>query len=164
MRAALALTTDRLLLRPLVEGDAQDLHEVLDDPELHRYTGGDPPSLPALRERLRRWEAGGPADRSERWLNWIVRRRDDRTPVGHVQATVRDDHADLAWVVGTAWQRRGYATEAATAVAAALRAGGVARLSAHIHPDHVASQRVAMACGLARTPERDADGEELWSS
>jgi RimJ/RimL family protein N-acetyltransferase len=47
---------------------------------------------------------------------------DSRGPpaTGTVQATVGPDaggvHAEIAWVIGTAWQRRGIATEAARAL------------------------------------------------
>jgi RimJ/RimL family protein N-acetyltransferase len=161
---SLVLTTDRLVLRPLRVTDADDLHAVLHDTALHRFTGGSPATLPELRDRLLRWEAGGPDNGSERWLNWIARRRDDDAAVAHLQATVRGDHADLAWVVGTPWQGQGYATEAARAVAATLRSAGVVHLHAHIHPDHLASQHVATAVGLAPTDHQDPDGETLWST
>ena len=35
-------------------------------------------------------------------------------------------------------------------------------LDAHIHPEHVASIRVAEACGLVRTGLVDDEGEGIW--
>jgi RimJ/RimL family protein N-acetyltransferase len=71
--------------------------------------------------------------------------------------------AELAWVIGTPWQGRGYAGEAAVAAAGFLREAGVAPLTAHVHPSHEASQRVAARIGLTPSGRLDADGEEVWS-
>ncbi|MEV8042294.1 GNAT family N-acetyltransferase [Streptomyces griseoluteus] len=68
---------------------------------------------------------------------------------------------EIAWVVGTPWQRRGIAKEAAVALVAWLTARPVRSITAHIHPDHHASAAVARAAGLAPTPERQ-DGEVRW--
>ena len=70
--------------------------------------------------------------------------------------------ADLAWVVAVPHQGRGYAREAALAVRDLLRDAGVARFSAHIHPDHVASAGVARALGLTPT-DTVVDGEIRWT-
>lgn len=138
--------------------------EILSDPRLYSFTGERPPTIDELRERYRQQVRGAPEGSSEEWLNWILRRREDEEPLGFVQATVVATHADMAWLVGIASQGRGYATEAAAGMRDWLRANGAARLIAHIHPDHVASQRVATAIGLERTGSLDPDGEELWSS
>ncbi|QWQ41927.1 GNAT family N-acetyltransferase [Streptomyces sp. YPW6] len=83
--------------------------------------------------------------------------------VGYVQATVRGPRAEIAWVIGTPWQGRGYAREAARGLAAHLAsAGGVRELVAHIHPDHAASAGVAVAAGLGPTGEWE-DGERRWA-
>ncbi|MBC8091625.1 MAG: GNAT family N-acetyltransferase [Pseudonocardia sp.] len=132
---------------------------LLDDPALHAFTGGTPATLGELRERYGRQVVGTSPDGSERWLNWIV--RGGGTAVGYVQATLIAEHADLAWVIGTAHQGRGYAREAAEAVVTWLREQGVERLVAHIHPDHTASQSVARALNLTPTATL-VDGELRW--
>lgn len=108
---------------------------------------------------------GWSADGSERWLNWVVRRREDRLPVGYVQATVRDSEdgpiADVAWVVGSGHQGKGYAKDAARLMLDWLRGEGVRVVTAHIHPEHAASQAVARSLGLAPT-ETVHDGEVRW--
>jgi RimJ/RimL family protein N-acetyltransferase len=93
----------------------------------------------------------------------VVRRADDGQPVGTTQATVTrsDRSADVAWVIAAAHQGHGYATEAATCMAAYLVEGGVRELTAHIHPEHHASAAVARALGLTRTTQR-VDGEDVW--
>jgi len=70
--------------------------------------------------------------------------------------------AEVAWVVGLRAQGRGYAKEAASSLVALLQEAGWTVI-AHIHPAHLASQRVAQAAGLAPTGEVH-DGEVRWVS
>ena len=46
-------------------------------------------------------------------------------------------------VFGTPWQGRGYATEAAIALIRWLEMDGVRSITAHVHPQHTASAKVA---------------------
>ncbi|HEY4611325.1 MAG TPA: GNAT family N-acetyltransferase [Ilumatobacteraceae bacterium] len=144
--------------------DADEMVTVLADPALHEFIGGRPATLNELRDRYSAWVNGSGSD-GELWLNWIVRRRVDAAAVGTVQATVRQPDAatiaTVAWTIGTAWQRRGYATEAATALVAWLCNRGAATVLAHVNPGHVASARVASAAGL-RSTDNVADGEVEW--
>ncbi|WP_425842003.1 GNAT family N-acetyltransferase [Streptomyces fractus] len=145
---------------PLRAEHADEMADVLADPALHTFIGGTPDTAPELRARYRRMLAGSP-DPDVAWLNWVVQLRDEERLVGTVQATVRDGVAEIAWVVGTRWQGRGIATEAARALAAWLGERGARTLVAHIHPEHHASAAVATACGLAPTDEWQ-DGEVTW--
>ena len=69
--------------------------------------------------------------------------------------------AETAWVVGTPWQGRGIATEAARGMVGWLRRQPVLAVIAHIHPDHQASAAVAAAVGLSPTDEWH-EGEIRW--
>jgi RimJ/RimL family protein N-acetyltransferase len=155
---AARIAAPRLELTPLAVADAGAMAGVLADERLHEFTGGHPATVSELRARYTRQVAGsGRPD--EAWLNWIVRRAGE--PVGYVQATVADSIAEIAWVIGTPWQGRGYATEATRALVDWLRAQRVRSVVANIHPGHRASERVATAAGLAPTDEM-ADGERVW--
>jgi len=157
------IETSRLLLRPLCLEDAFEMHAVLAEPALYAFTGGAPPSLEELRGRYERQVVGHAPDGAEAWLNWTVRERDGNSAVGYVQAGVKDEVADLAWLIGSQWQRRGYASEAGRAVCAWLAQRSIVHLRALVHPDHVVSQRVALRMGLSRTGETE-NGEEVWAS
>lgn len=135
---------------------------VLADPSLYTFIGGVPHPLPELEARYRRWIAGSPRS-GETWHNWVIRLSQGGDAIGHLQATVLDDEraADIAWMVGTAWQGRGYATEAAQALVGWLAANGVETVTAHVHPDNLASARVAERAGLTATGEIE-DGEVVW--
>lgn len=161
---AWTLRSNRLVLSPMVQDDAGDLFRLLLDPALHRFTGNAPPaSADDLRERIRLWEARRSPQGDELWLNWTLRLRSGQA-VGYVQATVRERSADLAWVIGTRFQNRGYATEASLRVAAwILEYLEVSELRAAIHPDHAASCHVAAHIGLRPSNELTDEGEQLWT-
>lgn len=152
--------TVRLDALPLEPGYAREMAAVLLDPALHAYTGGAPEDEDALRSRYERQSAGSP-DPAELWWNWVLRDRAEGRLVGYVQATVRGSRAEVAWVVGTGRQGRGYAKEAAKGMVAHLLGGGIRTVVAHIHPGHAASAAVASAAGLTPTGERE-DGEVRW--
>jgi RimJ/RimL family protein N-acetyltransferase len=158
------IETERLSLVPLRAEDADEMAVVLDDERLHEFTGGRPATVDEIRAHYARLVAG-PARPDEVWLNWIVRRRADSQPVGTVQATVtsRDGRwrANVAWVIGTEWQGRGFASEAARALVDWLRNEGAQEVVAHIHPDHRASAAVATRAGLEPTDDQ-VDGEQVW--
>ncbi|WP_238155381.1 GNAT family N-acetyltransferase [Kribbella soli] len=154
------IATDRLALLPLEVEYAAPMAEVLSDPALYTFTGGEPPSVAALEARYRR-QLAGPGRPDEQWLNWVIKYED--TLIGYVQATVIDGTAEIAWVIGTAWQGRGFAKEAAQGLVTWLRAQRIGRIIAHVHPDHTASAAVAAAIGLARTDVLE-DGEYLWNT
>ncbi|TVP33659.1 GCN5 family acetyltransferase [Streptomyces griseus subsp. griseus] len=155
--------TARLDALPLEPAYAEEMAGVLADPALYGFTGGEPPAPAALRSRYER-QCAGPPDGRELWWNWVLRVREGGDLAGYVQATVQGPRAEIAWVIGTPWQGRGYAREAAKGLAAHLAsAGGVRELVAHIHPGHAASEAVAEAAGLRPTGEWE-DGERRWAA
>jgi RimJ/RimL family protein N-acetyltransferase len=157
------INTDRLDLLPLRVDHAAEMTAVLADPALHTFTGGAPDTPEALEARYRRLVAGSP-DPSVRWLNWVIRLRDPGCLAGTVQATVTPaaGEAEVAWVVGTPWQGRGIAGEAARGLVSWLSTQSVRMVVAHIHPGHHASAAVATSAGLASTDEWH-DGEVRWA-
>jgi RimJ/RimL family protein N-acetyltransferase len=150
--------TERLAMLPLETRYAEEMAGVLAAPEIYAFTGGEPPTVEALASRYER-QTKGPDRPGEYWLNWVLQQNE--TLVGYVQATVTDDEAEIAWVIGTAWQGRGYAKEAAVGLVTWLEAHGARRIVATIHPDHAASAAVSAAAGLTRT-EVMQDGEYRW--
>ncbi len=160
--AAQPLTSERLLLEPLRVEHAAELAPVLDDSRLHEFTGGEPASLEELTARYERQVTGRSADGTQQWFTWLLRRRDDGRAAGYLQATVVDDTAEVAWVVGMTHQGQGLAREGARAMAGWLVAHGVRRLVAHVHPEHVASAAVARSLRMVATNEV-VDGEVRWA-
>ena len=163
--AAEPIETVRLTLEPLRVGHAGEMVRILGDSELYEYTGGKPPSLEELRARYAMQAVGRSPDGRRGWLNWIARERAAGAAIGTVQATLdrtgRRLSGEIAWIVGVAHQRRGYATEAAGAMVEWLKTQGVQTITAHIHPDHRASMSVARHLGLTPTDIVEG-GETRW--
>jgi RimJ/RimL family protein N-acetyltransferase len=164
---AQTITTQRLDLLPLEVEHAEEMAAVLSDPALHSFTGGAPDTPDALRARYQRMIAGSP-DPAVSWLNWVIRLRDDACLTGTVQATISPagrgteaTEAEIAWVVGTPWQGRRIAGEAARGLVDWLSRQPITTVVAHIHPDHRASADVATAAGLTPTDQWQ-DGEIRW--
>jgi RimJ/RimL family protein N-acetyltransferase len=182
-----SIETERLLLEPLTVAHAEEMVHVLDDWELHTFTGGEPATLAELRSRYNRLVSGPAPYHQEGWLNWIVHLRpppsavlhradlddphdlDDQEravgpAVGTVEATVHPGPwAALAWIIGTEWQGRGIATEAARGLVGWLTAHSVTDLRANIHPGNQASAAVARKLGLSPTGQC-VGGELVWRS
>ena len=160
---AAPIRTARLELWPLTTADAAEMVIVLGDPVLYEFTGEAPLDGDALRDRFQRLASGRSADGRERWHNWIVREATTGRAVGTVQATVTDEGraAEVAWIIGVAWQGRGYAAESAEAMVDWLEATGTVTVTALIHPAHSASEDVARSLGLLPT-DAMIDGERAW--
>lgn len=172
--------TERLNAEPLTVAHSLELAAALDDPVLHEFTGGSPLSATAMAQRSARLATRRSADGSQVWANWALRVRDTGEAIGTLQATLPAagpiagpttdpaagpatsvaEVAEVAWVVARSAQGRGYASEAAAGLVSRLRQAGWT-VVAHIHPDHVASQRVAAAAGMSPT-DRVVDGEVRW--
>jgi RimJ/RimL family protein N-acetyltransferase len=158
--------TARLQLEPVTVAHAAELAPLLDDPGLHEFIGGAPRSEPQLAARYARLQARGSADGREVWGNWVLRVRETGVAIGTVEATLpaggpAAGPAEVAWVIAGVGQGRGYAAEAAASLVGRLQAAGW-RVVAHVHPEHLASQRVASRAGLAPTATV-IDGEIRWA-
>jgi RimJ/RimL family protein N-acetyltransferase len=162
---AQALEGERLILEPLRVDHADEMAPLLDDRALHEFIGGEPATHEQLRGRYAKQVEGRSADGSERWLNWVARDRASGTAVGYVQATVTEQDAqltaDVAWVIGVPHQGQGYAREAARLMVDWLRDQGAQVITAHVHPEHSASNSVARGLGLDPT-DALVDGEVRW--
>ena len=156
--------TEVIALRPLRLDDAPEMVRVLSDPSLYAFTGGEPPTLPDLERRYTAQTRGRSPDGKDLWLNHLIVTGADGQAVGYIQATipVTGGPAEVAWLVGTPWQGRGYARQAVMLLRDELRAKGVTEVVAHIHPDHQASQHVARHLGMTPTGVVQ-DGEVRWT-
>ncbi len=157
---SVVIQTERLTLRAPVPEDADAAAELLADPEVMRFLGGQivpREDVPAVIEKwLGRWTAN-------RMGPFMLERRDDGSFVGRCGILIWDTrdwsqstHADagkfaqpeLGWALARSQWGQGFATEAARAVGSWARAErGVESLVSVIAPDNVASRRVAERLG-----------------
>lgn len=148
------LSTARLTLEPIVATHAPRLFPSLSDERLYTYLPEDPPtSVAALTERYGRWSGRRSPDGREVWLNWALRLRTKAEYVGVVQATARaDGSALLAYVLFTAFQRKGYAREACSRVLEHLATDYGIRLAiAEIDTRNQRSIALVESLGFVRT-------------
>ena len=145
------LITERLVLRPFTEDDAEDFALRRSDPETAAYQAWRVPySVEKAHELIREvTRKDGPTPGG--WYQLDVERRADGRTVGDV-AVYLHDHGKTAEIGYTlhAWARRkGYATEAAAALIDHLVAvHGVHRIEASTHPENIRSIRVLERLGF----------------
>lgn len=141
--------TDRLSFRELRAADLTFMTRLLGDPESMRHY-----PRPFGREDAKDWIAWNRRLYRERGFGlWLLTLRASGEPVGDCGLTPQDaggiTEIEIGYHVRADMQRRGYATEAATAVRDfALTVLGLTRLVAIIEPANTPSRRVAEKLGL----------------
>ncbi|MEQ1769508.1 MAG: GNAT family N-acetyltransferase [Devosia sp.] len=152
-----------VVLEPQVVAHAAQLYPLLSDPELYHYMDGKPADEAAFRVRLGKLETRLSGDGSEDWLNWVVR-DDAGTMVGYVQATVyRNGLAEVAWVIGTAFQRRGHARAATLAMLDELAVTySVNRVRGQADAGNIASIRLMERMGFRPIPDLEVQPDVVY--
>jgi RimJ/RimL family protein N-acetyltransferase len=148
------VTTARLVLRRLAHHDLDALAAIQRDPETMRFLGGP-------RSRARTGETLGwiiEAEREQGFGLWATTLRADGTLIGRCGILVQDVEGEteheIAYLLGSQWWGRGYATEAAAAIRDYARAElGLDRMISLIDPENTPSQAVARRIGMEH--ERD---------
>lgn len=153
-----------LRLEPQIRAHAAELFGVLDDPALYRYTGGAPPaSAAALEARLGRLESRNSPDGRVAWLNWVVRDIAGEV-VGYVRATVDGPSAEIAYVIGQRFWRRGYAASATRTMLGELAtAYGVTEATATVDDGNAASLALLRKLGFRLKAQGPAVGEATYA-
>lgn len=152
-------------LEPQLAAHADELYAILSDPALYTYTDEkEPQSAAWLRERFGRLEARTSTDRSEDWLNWVVR-NGSGVALGYVQATVTPDgNAEIAYVLGRDYWRRGHGFEAVSLMLGELGASyGAKRATATLDPRNAASLALLSKLGFALIEENPAEEEVRYA-
>ena len=108
------LESNRLIYEKVTQNLAKELENVLCDAEVYQYVdNGVAPTPKELLESFKQREQGPPTDRqSEIWIDYIIRIKTSQTAIGRVEATVVEHRAEVAYFIGTDFQRQGYGSEA----------------------------------------------------
>lgn len=147
------IETPRLLLRPLVAGDLDDLGQLYADPDVRRYFPDGTLDREATRDELE-WFANGDNPGFPELGLWAAIDRQTGVFVGRCGLLRWEidgrEETEIAYMIARRFWRRGLGGEAANAL---VRHGfdrlGLRRLIALIHPENLASMRTAEKAGLA---------------
>ncbi|HSS49856.1 MAG TPA: GNAT family N-acetyltransferase [Thermoanaerobaculia bacterium] len=155
------LETDRLRLRAFRKSDIDDYAAMNADPEVTRYLLGGVPwdrdrSWRHLAFTLGHWQLGGSG-------MWAVEQKETGTFVGMIGFAGPEGWAgfELAWKLVRRWWGNGYATEGArAALDYAFTVLTKDRVISLIHPENLASIRVAERLGESLQGRTELMGEE----
>lgn len=144
------IRTERLVLRPLVRTDLDDIHAYQSDPEVVRFlpwpVRNRDESAGHLAQRMSRTRLEKDGD------NVALAIDVEGTVVGDltlIVASAENRGAEIGWVLHPDFRGRGYATEAARAGLGLLFGDwGAHRVAAKLDPRNVASAAVCMRLGM----------------
>ena len=153
------ITTERLIIRPLAESDAEDIFAYASDARVMESAGRKAfDSLAETRETVREW-----VEEEERYA--LVLRETGRV-IGHIAVEPdseeeREDTRELGFMLLPAYQHQGLMTEAVRAVVPALFARGIEYVWACCFRDNPASKRLIEKCGFVLQQEGEYYSESL---
>jgi RimJ/RimL family protein N-acetyltransferase len=148
------LTTERLVLRPFAAADAPAFAAYRSDPEVARYQGWEAPFSLAHAEEFVR-EVGVLDPTAPGWYQFAVEA--DGVLVGDVGVGLHENRmqAEIGYTLATAYQGRGYATEAVRRVLTYLfEVRGLHHVSAECDARNERSARLLARLGFRQEGHR----------
>ena len=143
--------TDRLLLRPTTEADASYLMEVMNTPKWIKFIGDrNIRSLEDAQKYIR--EKISPQLKRLGYSNYTVIRKEDGAKIGSCGLYDREglEGLDIGFAFLPAYEKKGYAYEAATEIMrAAKEVFGVNKISGITVKENLASQKLLEKLGLS---------------
>lgn len=160
-RPPVVATTERLVIRPWTEHDAEALLDIYSRWEVARWLGAEPQAMETLDQAVRRaerWASFSEADPT--YGVWCLSLRESGVPVGTVlllplAGGQADGEVEVGWHLHPDHWGHGYATEAARA---AIRRGvhaGLDQVLAVVNPDNHPSQAVCRRLGMEHVGRTD---------
>ena len=149
------IETERLILRPFTEADAEDVFEYLHEPAVHCFASMKLNSLEEAKEEMRRRSS-----ETEYWFAIVL--KDTGKVIGEIDALPEtgESHADEdaprdtfspCWMLNLKYSGKGYAYEAAHAFFDYLfKEKGARRIYAYTEDYNLPSQRLCEKLGMRR--------------
>lgn len=159
------LTTHRLLLRRSLPEDAEAISDYRSDPDVHRTQGWSRTDRAWVRAEIEEMSRRAPGEPG--WVQFSVLERESGRLVGDVGLSPAEGEPGVikvGYTVAPAYQGRGYATEAVSAlVGYAFATLDADVMRAYADAGNVASIRIAEKVGM-RLVERieHRGGSETW--
>ncbi|MBF9128578.1 GNAT family N-acetyltransferase [Plantactinospora sp. S1510] len=143
-----SLTSRRLDLVAFVSDDVEELHEIFSDPQTHTIGGGPFRDI----QQTRAWITRRLISHRDLGLCWYaLRERSTQRLVGNCgvfAGRTGITEPEIGYEIRYDSQRRGYATEAATAVISECARAGLRRVWATVRPANTASLHVLNRTGM----------------
>ncbi len=155
------IVSSRLVFEPVTGEHAEIFFEKLSDPLIYEWISSKPPpSLEALQSSWKKRENRLSPDQTTAWLNWVIRRVDDGSYVGRIDADISKENVatNIGYVFFPIAWGKGYATEALQAVCEHLGMNGITKILATVTKGNLASYRVLEKAGfkiLREIPQGD---------
>jgi RimJ/RimL family protein N-acetyltransferase len=146
------MVTERLVLRRFRASDAPRLSEYRSDPDVARYQSWDAPfTLDKAEVAVRNFAAGSPEQPG--WFQYAIEHTAERALIGDVAVRLHDNlkQAEIGFTLATAYQGKGFATEAVSAVLDRLfRLQGLHRVMGECDARNTASAALMERLGFTR--------------
>ncbi|MCM2448476.1 GNAT family N-acetyltransferase [Rahnella sp. CG8] len=147
------LSTDRLILRPLVLEDAQAIQQLAGDPRVAIWTTSF--TTPFSHQQSVNWvNRAINAMQAGQAISLAITLSESAKLIGVVNLRLpENERPQLGYWLGVAYWGKGYCTEA---VQALLRYGfrqlGLEQIHARCYDNNVASEKVMLRCGMRKEP------------
>lgn len=142
------ITAPRLNLRKFKDYDAPAMFEWLNDGKVLRYFVAPPPkSIEEARQMIQSWRGQYAEDT---FMRWCIAEATDNSAVGEIAASVdiETSCAEVEYVIAPEARRKGYASEALSAIIDYLHKIGIHRVTAEIRDTNGPSAKTAEAAGM----------------
>lgn len=108
------LESQRLRYEKITSAHAKELQEALCDQKVYEFiTDHRAPTPDELFQAFQRKEAGSPPSRSDEiWIDYAVRSMETGIAIGHIEATILQGQAEIAYLFGPQFWGHGFALEA----------------------------------------------------
>ena len=158
------LRTKRLILRETTEADVDYFYEMYKDPKLTEFTEDLYEDPEEEKEYVRQYREK--VYKVSIYGIYTVIRKKDKKVIGRVGTTVRQgfDEIEVGFVIGTAYQRQGYAYEAMKGILERMDKFGETKRFALVMPGNVSSQALLRKLSFGMERETTVDGIEyqVW--
>ena len=150
------LETERLILRPFTEQDAEALFAILSDRDVNTFLPMFPlKNLEEAKAYIKDKHAAVHA--GETLLYYAICRKEAPAPIGYVHVSGNDSH-DLGYGLKKEFWHKGFCTEACQAVIGQLKQTGIPYITATHDVNNPRSGKVMQALGM----KYQYSYEELW--
>lgn len=156
------IKTERLTLRLLTDDDVDDAFVYQSDPEVTRYELFEPRTREEVAQKITRWRTATVLEKDDDFIQFAIDL--DGRLIGELYFTIKstaNQTGEIGWTIAPSHQRRGYATEAATAALdLAFRTLELHRVMADLDPRNAASIALCEKLGMRREAHYI---EDLWT-